>query len=68
MTRPKRSDEHPAREAFEAWVAAPPYEREVDRQGEADAWPGQYRDYDLQLAWEAWQAGATWLAQHQGKR
>jgi len=54
--RPGRS-----RKAFEAWISAPPYEREVGRFIEYDdtnAWPGQYMVNEVELAWEAWQEGA----------
>lgn len=40
---------------FENWVTAPPIERTVDRFAAGSAWPGQYRDYSVQLAWDAWQ-------------
>jgi hypothetical protein len=56
------ADASSAREAFEAWVASPPYEQIVTRLSddeEKTAWPGQYRLYGVQLAWEAWQAGAA---------
>ena len=52
------------RAAFEAWIKAPPYEQSVARiplthlQPGASAWPGQYADYQTQLAWEAWQESA----------
>jgi hypothetical protein len=45
------------RNLFEQWISQPPYERSISR-WEADrkrAWPGQYKNYDVQLAWEAWQ-------------
>jgi hypothetical protein len=44
------------RAAFEAWISAPPYEREVERFGENSAWPGNYRELDVDLAWCAWSA------------
>ena len=49
-----------SRRAFEAWVSAPPYEREIKRfydDARKSAWPGNYRDIAVQLAWEAWQQG-----------
>lgn len=46
------------REAFEVWISAPPYERSIERQGENGSWPGQYRSYETQAAWEAWQESA----------
>lgn len=48
-----------ARLAFETWITSPPYERDADRwpvDEERYAWPGQYRDITVQVAWEAWQA------------
>lgn len=51
------------RERFEAWITAPPFEQTITRNSddpETTAWPGQYRLYGVQLAWEAWQqAGAA---------
>lgn len=44
------------RDSFERWISAPPYERSVERFAEDAskvAWPGQYRIYEVQLAWEA---------------
>ena len=46
-----------ARLEFEAWIKSPPYERDVYRypnDAEHEAWPGHYRIYEVQLAWEAW--------------
>lgn len=43
---------------FEQWISAPPYEREIDRWPLDEAryaWPGQYQDIAVQLAWEAWE-------------
>lgn len=51
------SDE--SREQFEAWITAPPYERDVSRWSNdptKHSWPGNYEEYAVQLAWEAWQA------------
>jgi hypothetical protein len=42
------------RAAFEAWISAPPFERGVERFGENSAWPGNYRELDVDLAWQAW--------------
>lgn len=47
-----------SREQFEAWISAPPHERSVERKGENGSWPGQYRSYETQVAWEAWQESA----------
>lgn len=46
------------RAAFEAWITAPPFEREVSRWPDDPSkygWPGNYRDYEVELAWTAWQ-------------
>lgn len=46
------------RPKFEAWISAPPFERDLDRFPEDEtkwAWPGQYRDMTVEVAWEAWQ-------------
>lgn len=51
------------RAAFESWIGAPPYEMTTARFRLEDArnaplweaWPGHYRVYKVQLAWEAWQ-------------
>ena len=42
------------RAAFEAWISAPPYERWIERFGDGSAWPGNYRDIGVDLAWNAW--------------
>lgn len=65
----------PARAAFEAWISAPPFELEIDRfpaDERRSAWPGAYRHYPTELAWEAWQeasrhaqaSAACWPASH----
>ena len=42
------------REGFERWASSPPIEAPIERLGKDSAWPGQYGDYEVQLAWEAW--------------
>jgi hypothetical protein len=42
------------RKRFEAWAESIPHQRNTARHGSNDEWPGQYRDYSLQLAWESW--------------
>lgn len=44
-----------SRSRFEAWVSAPPIEKSVEIFGPEGSWPGQYRDYEVQLMWESWQ-------------
>lgn len=49
------------REKFEAWISAPPYEYDTSRGSrftEAGAWPWKYKDYQVELAWCAWQERA----------
>lgn len=49
--------EQDQRQKFEAWISAPPYERHLARFPRDErkyAWPAQYKDVDVQLAWEAW--------------
>jgi hypothetical protein len=47
------------RRAFERWIASPPFEADVERLGPSAAWPGDYRDERVSLAWAAWLAGMT---------
>lgn len=42
------------REAFEAWAKQPPREWAVERFSPHASWPRQYRDYNVQCAYEAW--------------
>lgn len=44
------------REVFESWVTAPPFEKDITRCSNESAWPGTYKDYAVELAWQAWQA------------
>ena len=61
------------RSAFEAWITDPPMEKDVVRNSTDDrksAWPGQYRSYEVQLAWEAWCAAleaTDCIAEYTGK-
>jgi len=54
----RKWSEKQLREAFEEWITSPPIEASVDRYPkdapEAIAWPGNYIDYPVQLAWCAW--------------
>lgn len=47
-----------SRDEFEAWAKAPPREWDCYRhpQDASQAWPGQYMQYHVQSAWEAWLA------------
>jgi len=61
MTDMKTNETTPMRRAFENWISAAPYERDITRnpEGSSDqSWPGHYRDYEVQLAWDAWDAAA----------
>lgn len=44
---------------FEAIFRGPPYEFTVDRFPELHAWPGNYKDYKVQCAWDGFQEGAA---------
>ena len=59
---PKKPNEHLERAHFDKWITSPPYEREIRRWPMDEtkyAWPGQYRDIAVQIAWEAWQERAA---------
>lgn len=44
------------RRRFEAWISGLPYERSIVKiPSDGYAWPGQYRDIGVRLAWESWQ-------------
>ena len=51
------------REDFEKWASQPPYEFNLDRFTENGSWPGNYRGYPVQCAWEAWQAATLQAAE-----
>lgn len=56
------------RRSFEEWVSGPPYERDPYRwpiEEKTHAWPGQYKDIAVQLAWEAWCEAANDQAEAQ---
>jgi hypothetical protein len=44
------------RKRFEEWISDEPYSKPTDRFSDSAkaAWPGQYKDIAVQLAWEAW--------------
>ena len=47
----------PTRERFERWISSQPIEADISRYPDNAteyAWPGNYRTYNVQLAWEAW--------------
>ena len=49
------------REEFEAWISSPPYEKQTKRYSDDPvkyAWPGNYLDVNVELAWQAWQQAA----------
>lgn len=61
MTKPRKpiTPEQLARvrKAFEKWVSEPPREFDFRRNSvtpDVSAWPGQYTDDKVNLAWEAW--------------
>ncbi len=48
-------DVEAVRADYERWIKSPPHEHTCDRHSDQSAWPGQYKRYETQLAWEAWQ-------------
>lgn len=52
---------------FESWITSPPYEKPIDILKEGGSFPGQYRAYEVQLAWEAYQAGRAALLAECGR-
>ena len=52
------------REAFEAFISAPPFEMPIERFDDLSVWPGGYTELWVDLAWQAWKA-ATDAAQAQ---
>lgn len=53
----KNDRDEAIRRAFEAWITAPPFEASVERYGPGFAWPDDYRDIGVSLAWAAWREG-----------
>ena len=43
------------RKQFEEFMSKPPYEQDLRRYGPKSAWPDNYRQYPVELAWCAWQ-------------
>ncbi len=57
MSKGTQSTINANRALFEDWIGNPPYERDTSRWPNDEtrhAWPGQYQDIEVQLAWEAW--------------
>lgn len=52
---------------FEEVIVAPPYEKSVSRHGEESAWPGNYKDYDVQLAFDVYLDGVFSLIEEKKK-
>jgi len=53
MDELKAAIEAGERKAFEAWISKPPFEQSVRRYSDnpqTAAWPGNYREYNVQLA------------------
>ena len=47
------------RQAFEAFISAPPFEMPIERFDDRCAWPGSYTELEVDLAWQAWQAATA---------
>lgn len=48
------------REKFESWISSPPFELNVNRWPNDEtkyAWPNQYQNTEVELAWQAWNEG-----------
>lgn len=54
------------REAFEAFVTAPPFEYSTERRSNLSAWPLKYRLPAINFAWEAWQARSVLASKCRG--
>ena len=55
-----------SRERFEKWISEGPFERSVERYSldpMVAAWPGGYKDIDVDLAWLAWQEAERQLSE-----
>ncbi len=48
-----------SRQAFEAFVTTPPFDLGIGRFDDRGAWPGSYRSYDVDLAWQAYKAATN---------
>ena len=49
------------RQRFEKWITSAPFEKSVERFPDDQtrvSWPGNYRDINVELAWQAWQEAA----------
>lgn len=49
------------RAKFDAWITSPPMEYEIERypnDPSAYSWPENYKDFRVQIAWEAWRQSA----------
>jgi hypothetical protein len=49
---PKKISE--IRREFEQWASKPPFEFDLTINGEESAWPGNYKDFNVDCAWDAW--------------
>ena len=47
------------RQAFEAFITAPPFEMGISRFDDRGAWPGSYKSYETDLVWQSWQAATA---------
>lgn len=57
LSEPAEPTQEQIRAEFEAWIKAPPFEREPMRYPQTHAtWPGSYREIQTDFAWQAWQA------------
>lgn len=62
MNEPMNPSAEAMRALFERWITAPPLEKWIERfpdEPSKYAWPRQYKDQQVELAWEAWQASSA---------
>jgi hypothetical protein len=57
--KPPQGDAMTTREAFEAFISAPPFEMPIERFDDRSAWPGSYTELEVDLAWQAWKAATA---------
>ena len=55
-----KMEEEFERAIFEKWISSPPFELSCEINGELSAWPGNYKCYETELAWEAWKERANY--------
>lgn len=55
------------RQQFEYWITQEPMARDISRwpdNPDEFAWPGQYTDNAVEIAWQAWQTATKWKTEN----